>query len=229
MTRQRPPSPEPIPFQSPSLRDDFVAHLRLLAPQVFVEGSLDFARLRELLAAAPESGSERFSFTWAGRRDAVAMLQVPTRATLVPDVDESIDFARAKHVFVEGDNLETLKVVYRAYYGRVKFIYLDPPYNRGHDLIYRDNFIDPLDHYLRITGQKSGDAYLSSAPEKSGRYHSSWLSMMYPRLVMARQLLTVDGLLCVSISDLEVAPLEIDSQRSVWRREFHCTICLEEP
>ena len=211
MTEKQPIPRECITDQSPSLRDELVDYLRILAPQAFSEGLVDFAKLRELLGDEIDDRPERFSFSWAGRRDAVAMLQLPTRATLIPYTDESINFAEAQHVFVEGENLETLKVIYRAYFGRAKMIYLDPPYNRGNDdLIYKDNFADPLGHYLRITDQKTNNGeYLSSALETRGRYHSVWLSMMYPRLVMVRQLLSEDGVVCVSISDHEVAAMKL--------------------
>ena len=203
-------SKDGVAGESPSLLDEIVAHLRLLAPQVFSEDRVDFEKLRELLADEIDERPERFSFTWSGRRDAVAMLQTPTSATLVPDTAESVNFSDAQHVFIEGENLETLKVIYRAYFGQVKMVYLDPPYNRGSDFIYPDSFAEPLDQYLRITGQKTGDgAYLSSAPETGGRFHSAWLSMMYPRLVMSRQCLSEDGVICVSISDHEVAALKL--------------------
>lgn len=199
-----------IAGESPSPLDELVAHLRLLAPQAFSEDRVDFGKLRELLADEIDERPERFSFTWSGRRDAVAMLQAPTSATLVPDTAESVNFTDAQHVFIEGENLETLKVIYRAYFGQVKMVYLDPPYNTGNDFIYPDSFAEPLDHYLRITGQTNGDgAYLSSAPETGGRFHSAWLSMMYPRLVMSRQFLSEDGVICVSISDREVAALKL--------------------
>ena len=133
------------------------------------------------------------------------MLQAPTRASLIPDPENSVNFDEAQHIFIEGENLETLKVLYRAYFGRVKLIYIDPPYNTGNDFIYPDNFTDPLEHYLCITGQKdSSGNYLTSQTETTGRLHSSWLSMMYPRLALARQFLTDDGVILVSIDDDEV-------------------------
>jgi adenine-specific DNA-methyltransferase len=136
------------------------------------------------------------------------MLQAPTRATLIPDRANSVDFDDAQHVFIEGENLEVLKVLYRSYFGRVKLIYIDPPYNTGNDFIYPDNFADPLDQYLRLTGQKNGDGdYMTSHPERNGRFHSAWLSMMYPRLSLARQLLREDGALYVTIDDTEIANL----------------------
>ena len=207
--RQQSNQGQRVAGESLSLRNELVAHLRILTPQAFTEGRVDFVKLREFLGDEIDDRPERFSFTWAGRRDTVAMLQAPTSATLVPVTDKSVNFTEAQHAFIEGDNLETLKVVYRAYFGRVKMIYLDPPYNTGNDFIYLDNFADPLDHYLRITGQKNGNGeYMSSNPETGGRYHSAWLSMVYPRLVMARQLLDEEGVICVSISDHEVAALK---------------------
>ena len=120
-------------------------------------------------------------------------------------VSESVDFEAAQHVFIEGDNLEVLKLMYRSYFGRVSMIYIDPPYNTGSEFIYTDDFSDPLDNYLRLTGQKNGEGdYQTSKIEKSGRIHSNWLSMMYPRLALARQLLRDDGVIFISIDDHEV-------------------------
>ena len=132
-------------------------------------------------AIAINGESERYSFTWAGKRDAIRLLQMPSRATLLPAPDESVNWDETKHLFIEGDNLEVLKLLYKAYFGRVKMIYIDPPYNTGNDFIYPDNFADSLDTYLRITGQRDENGNgLTSNPETSGRYHSAWLSMMYP-------------------------------------------------
>lgn len=201
---------EQVAAQSPDMREELLDQLQAIAPEAFTEGKLDLDKLTQLTAGAVEDKPERFAFTWAGKRDAVAILQAPTRATLVPDPENSINFDEAQHVFIEGENLETLKVLYRAYFGRVKMVYIDPPYNTGNDLIYPDNFADPLDHYLRVTGQKCGNGdYLSSSPETSGRYHSAWLSMMYPRLVLARQLLRDDGVIFITIDDHEMANLRL--------------------
>ena len=127
---------------------------------------------------------ERYAFIWAGKRDAIRLLQTPSRATLIPCPDESVDFDTTQNLFIEGDNLEVLKLLYKSYAGRVKMIYIDPPYNTGHDFIYPDNFADPLDTYLKLTGQKDGNGnLLTSNPETSGRFHSSWLSMLYPRRI----------------------------------------------
>ncbi|MGA2030958.1 MAG: site-specific DNA-methyltransferase [Thermoguttaceae bacterium] len=184
--------------------------LRELFPDVFSEGKVDVEKLRAALGDIADDRPERYSFTWAGKRDAIRLLQTPSRATLVPAPDESVNFDSTQNLFIEGDNLEVLKLLYKSYSGRVKMIYIDPPYNTGNDFIYPDNFADPLDTYLRLTGQKAenGDL-LTSNPETSGRYHSAWLSMMYPRLFVARQLLTEDGIIFVSIDDHELADLRL--------------------
>ena len=197
--------PERVEPSSPDLKTELLARLRQVAPEAFSEGSLDLEKLRELAGDGLASGPERFSFNWAGKRDAIALLQNPTSATLLPVAGESVDFEAAQHVFIEGDNLEVLKLLYRSYFGKVGMIYIDPPYNTGSEFIYPDDFSDPLDNYLRLTGQKNGDGdYLTSKIEKNGRIHSNWLSMMYPRLAVARQLLRDDGVIFVSIDDHEV-------------------------
>jgi adenine-specific DNA-methyltransferase len=202
------PQVERIAAQSPDMREELRKQLRALVPEAFAEGKLDADKLKALLGENGDAGPERYSFSWAGKRDALAILQLPTRATLVPDRNNSVNFDEAQHVFIEGENLEVLKVLYRSYFGRVKMIYIDPPYNTGNDFIYPDDFADPLDHYLRITGQKNGDGdYTTSQVDKNGRIHSAWLSMMYPRLVLARQFLTKDGMIFVSIDENEISNL----------------------
>jgi adenine-specific DNA-methyltransferase len=204
------PQVERIAAQSPDIRAELREQLRALVPEAFAEGQLDAAKLKALLGENGDAGPERYSFSWAGKRDAIGMLQLPTRATLMPDRDNSVNFDEAQHVFIEGENLEVLKVLYRSYFGRVKMIYIDPPYNTGNDFIYPDDFADPLDHYLRITGQKNGDGdYTTSQVDRNGRIHSAWLSMMYPRLVYARQLLSNDGAIFISIDDVEAHNLRL--------------------
>ncbi len=201
---------QPVAKTTPSLTDDQLAALQALMPQVFSEGKIDFERLRAALGDLADDRPERYSFSWAGKRDAIRMLQAPSRATLIPARDESLDFDATQNLFIEGDNLEVLKLLYKPYFGRVKMIYIDPPYNTGNDFVYPDNFADPLDAYLRLTGQKdSAGNLLTSNPETGGRYHSAWLSMMYPRLFMARQLLREDGVIFVSIDDHEVHNLRL--------------------
>ena len=129
------------------MRERVREQLRALVPEAFAEGKLDAGKLKALLGENGDAGPERDSFSWSGKRDAIAMLQLPTRATLVPDRSNSVNFDEAQHVFIEGENLEVLKVLYRSYFARVKMIYIDPPYNTGNDFIYSDDFADPLDHY----------------------------------------------------------------------------------
>jgi len=184
--------------------------LKELFPGAFAEGKIDWDKLRALLDEAVDDRPERYSFTWAGKREAIRLLQTPSRATLVPVEKESVNFDTTQHLFIEGDNLEVLKLLYKPYFGRVKMIYIDPPYNTGNDFIYPDNFADPLDTYLKLTGQKTAEGnLLTSNPETSGRYHSAWLTMMYPRLFLARQLLSDDGVIFVSIDDHEVHNLRL--------------------
>lgn len=148
---------EPVARESANLVAERIGHLKALFPDAVSEGKIDFDKLRAALGDGVASGPERFTFSWAGRADAVALLQTPSRATLVPCPDESVAFDTTKNVFVEGDNLEVLKLLYKAYAGKVKLIYIDPPYNTGQDFIYPDNFADPLAVYLQLTGQQDAD------------------------------------------------------------------------
>lgn len=195
---------------SPDQRAELLARLKDVAPEVFTDGAINLDRLAELVGLPVETGPERYGLTWPGKRAAIAMLQAPSAATLAPDPAESVNFATARHLFIEGENLEVLKLLYKSYFGRVKLIYIDPPYNTGNDFIYHDDFADPLTAYLIQTGQmtESGDM-TTSAPEKAGRFHSNWLSMMYPRLSMARQMLKDDGIILISINDAEAANLRL--------------------
>ena len=193
-----------------SVLNERLESLKTMFPEFFTEGKLDVLKLQELLGKDREHETERYRFTWAGKRDAIQLLQTPTRATLVPCQKESVDFDTTGNVFIEGDNLEVLKLLYKPYFGEVKAIYIDPPYNTGGDFVYNDNYKDPLMTYLQITGQKDEEGKsLTSNTETNGRYHSTWLSMMYPRLFLARQLLKDDGIIFVSIDDHEVYNLRM--------------------
>lgn len=188
---------------------DRIAALRDLIPEAFTEDKIDFAELRAALGDFVDTRPERYAFTWAGRTDAQKSLQAPASSTLVPSEKESVNWETTKNVFIEGDNLEVLKLLYKAYRGKVRTIYIDPPYNSGNDYIYNDDFRDPIQPYLALTGQLSeGGSLASSRHDISGRLHSSWLSMMYPRLWLARQLLRDDGAIFVSIDDREVGNLK---------------------
>ena len=189
---------------------DRLEALKALVPEAFSEGRLDLERLRQALGEAAADGPERYAFTWAGRGEAIRLLRVPTRATLAPRPTASVAFEEARNVFIEGDNLEALKLLYKGCAGRVKMIYIDPPYNTGGEFVYPDDYSDPLGTYLRMTAQSDRRGnLLTSNPETSGRYHSAWLSMMYPRLFLARQLLREDGIIFVSIDEHERHNLQL--------------------
>jgi adenine-specific DNA-methyltransferase len=201
---------EPATREVPDLLADQLAALRAVVPGAFTEGKLDLEKLGAILGQSVPAGPERFTFTWAGRQDASRILQLPARASLYPKRDQSIDFDTTENLFVEGENLEVLKLLYKPYFGQVKMIYIDPPYNTGNDFVYPDNYAEPLKPYLQLTGQLDSEGnLLTSQPETSGRFHSAWLSMMYPRLFLARNLLTDDGVIFISIDDREVANLKL--------------------
>jgi adenine-specific DNA-methyltransferase len=201
---------KPVPMTAPSLFAERIEEFRMLFPEAFTEGKIDFDKMKMALGEEVDGRPERYSFAWAGKKDAIRLLQIPSRATLIPDKDESVDFDNTQNMFIEGDNLEVLKLLWKPYFGRVKMIYIDPPYNTGEDFIYPDNYADPLSVYLMLTGQRDIDGnLLISNPETSGRFHSAWLSMLYPRLFLARQLLREDGVVFVSVDDTELANLHL--------------------
>jgi len=201
---------ESVSWTSANLTEERLKYLKDLLPEAFSEGRVDFEKLRQALGDLVDDRPERYSFTWAGKRDAIRLLQTPSRATLLPAPEESVNFETTQNLFIEGDNLEVLKLLYKPYAGRVKMIYIDPPYNTGNEFVYPDNFTVPLDAYLELTSQTDGNGnFLTSNPETSGRYHSAWLSMMYPRLFVARQLLREDGVIFISIDDHEAHNLRI--------------------
>jgi adenine-specific DNA-methyltransferase len=220
------PEPKKHQFLSvPHLTAERLQALRELVPEAFSEGRIDFEKLRAALGDIVEDSPERYSFSWAGKRDAIRLLQTPTRATLIPCPEESLDFDSTQNLFIEGDNLEALKLLYKPYFGRIKMIYIDPPYNTGNDFIYPDDYSDPLGRYLELTGQQDAAGnLLTSNPETSGRYHSAWLSMMYPRLFLARQLLREDGVTFVSIDDHEVHNLRMLMNEIFGEENFVATV-----
>jgi adenine-specific DNA-methyltransferase len=199
--------------------------LRSLFPEVFDEGSLNFDKLKATLGAAAEPGPNRFTFSWAGKDDALALLQSPSRGTLVPCPSESVNFETTGNVFIEGDNLEVLKLLFKPYFGKVKLVYIDPPYNTGNDFVYPDDFADPLKNYLVQTGQVDDAGNVTTNRiDRTGRIHSGWLSMMYPRLFLARQLLREDGVICVSIDDNEVHHLRMLMNEVFGEENFVATV-----
>jgi adenine-specific DNA-methyltransferase len=198
--------------QSPDPAAQRRAQLAALIPEAFSEGQLDISALKRALGGnALIEGGERYALTWAGKANAYKVLQTPSSATLRPQRDLSVNFDAAQHVFIEGENLEVLKVLQKAYFGKVKLIYIDPPYNTGSDsFIYPDRFQESKEDYLRRINDLSDDGtlmregFFRKNSKESGHYHSNWLSMMLPRLYIARNLLREDGVIFVSCDDNEV-------------------------
>ena len=201
---------EYVSTKTPDLALERQEQLRQLFPEAWSETGFDLAKLGALLGDLSDERPERYRFEWAGKREALQLLQTRSHATLLPQLDQSLDFEATRNWFIEGDNLEVLKLLYKPLFNRVKMIYIDPPYNTGNDFIYPDNFSDPLKNYLIQTGQKDPNGDLqTSTPDTAGRVHSSWLSMLYPRLTLARSLLRDDGVIFVSIDDNEVHHLRL--------------------
>jgi adenine-specific DNA-methyltransferase len=204
-------SPERVSIETQPPSQAVLEALQELIPGAVSDGVIDAERIGEaagLPVAGIKDGAERFGLMWAGKGKAVEALQAPSMAALAPDMENSINWDTAENVFIEGDNLEVLKLLQKAYNDQVKLIYIDPPYNTGNDFVYNDDFSQPIKHYLEVTGQVDGEGNrLVANTEVSGRKHSNWLSMMYPRLVFARNVLTDDGLICISIDDVEHANL----------------------
>lgn len=191
--------------KSKDILKENVEKIKKLFPEVFSEDKVDFEKLKEVLGEFREDKAERYSFNWNGKAQAKRIAQTPTSATLKPNKKESKDWDKTQNLYIEGDNLEVLKILQTPYYGKVKMIYIDPPYNTGKDFVYKDNFKDNLKNYLKQTGQVDEEGNKMSAnTEQNGRYHTYWLNMMYPRLQLARNLLKEDGVIFISIDDNEV-------------------------
>lgn len=191
--------------QSMDIVADNISKLKELFPEAFTEGKVDFDALKEVLGNYIDGREERYSFTWNGKSKARMLAQTPSTGTLRPCKEESVEWDTTQNLFIEGDNLEVLKLLQKSYHKKVKMIYIDPPYNTGKDFVYKDNFKDNIKNYKEITGQVDVEGRnLSSNPETSGRYHTDWLNMMYPRLKLARNLLKEDGAIFISIDDNEL-------------------------
>lgn len=184
--------------------------LKQLFPEAVTEGKIDFSVMKELLGQAllpEEERDEKYGLNWFGKRKARQIALTPSTGTLRPCKEDSVDWDTTKNLMIEGDNLEVLKLLQKSYAGQVKLIYIDPPYNTGKDFVYPDNFQDNIKNYLELTGQIEGGAKMEANTESSGRFHSDWLNMMYPRLKLAKNLLRNDGLIFISIDDSELAGL----------------------
>jgi adenine-specific DNA-methyltransferase len=185
-----------------------IEKLKEIFPDVFTEGKVDFEALEATLGEYVEGKEERYSFNWNGKAAARRIAQTPSTGTLRPAPDESKNWDSTGNLYIEGDNLEVLKLLQKSYHKQVKMIYIDPPYNTGKDFVYKDNFKDNIKNYMEQTGQIDAEGNkLSTNSDASGRYHSNWLNMMYPRLKLARNLLKDDGVIFISIDDNEVANL----------------------
>jgi adenine-specific DNA-methyltransferase len=189
-----------------SVSVDIKEDLKEIYPEVFEDNKINFEKLKSLLSGEIiEKEDDRFYFNWAGKSGLYKIIQSPAYGTLKPDKERSVDFDNTENIVIVGENLETLKLLLKPYFGKIKMIYIDPPYNTGKDFIYRDNFKEPLKDYLEKTGQIDSEGKkLTTNTEVSGRYHSDWLNFIYPRLFFAKSLLKDDGVIFVSIDDHEV-------------------------
>ncbi|WP_077369863.1 site-specific DNA-methyltransferase [Anaerosalibacter sp. Marseille-P3206] len=196
---------EKINGESMNIERENIKRLKEIFPEVFTEDKIDFEKLQLILGEDIEESEERYSFNWNGKRDAIRLSQTPTTGTLRPDKDNSKNWDETENLYIEGDNLEVLKLLQKSYHGKIKMIYIDPPYNTGKDFVYKDNYRDNMKNYLEFTEQVDEEGHkLSTNTETNGRYHTDWLNMMYPRLRLARNLLTDDGVIFISIDDNEV-------------------------
>lgn len=192
---------------TPNFRTEAAKKLAELFPEAVADGQIDTDALEELLNPdlEDEESNEKYEFTWRGKKNSKRIADAPARdTTLIADKDKSKDWDKTKNVYIEGDNLEALKLMQKAYSEKIKVIYIDPPYNTGHDFVYKDNYHDSYQNYLETTGQLDDEGNITTTnKESNGRYHTDWLNMMYPRLKIARNLLTKDGVIFISIDDNE--------------------------
>jgi adenine-specific DNA-methyltransferase len=191
--------------QSLDIVSDNISKLKELFPEVLTEGKIDFKVLQDILGNEIEEDEEFYRFTWAGKSQSRREAHKPSTGTLRPCKEESVDWDTTQNLYIEGDNLEVLKLLQKSYSNKVKMIYIDPPYNTGKDFVYKDNYKDNLKNYQQITGQVDDEGNKRTTnSESEGRYHSNWLNMMYPRLRLSRNLLKQDGIIFISIDDNEI-------------------------
>lgn len=195
--------------KTPDIAEENIAKLKEIFPDVFCEGKIDFEKLQQVLGNYIEDEDERYNFSWNGKGRSLRLAQSPSTGTLRPCKEESKDWNTTENLYVEGDNLEVLKLLQKSYHGKIKMIYIDPPYNTGHDFVYPDDYTDNMQNYLELTGQVDSEGKkITTNPDTNGRYHTDWLNMMYPRLRLARNLLADDGVIFISIDDNEVGNLK---------------------
>lgn len=220
-----------LDLKSMNISEDKKNKLKELFPEVFSEDKIDFEKLKLTLGEDVSDSEERFGLQWPGKKDCFKVIQEPSIGTLKPCKEESVNWETTENIFIEGDNLEVLKLLQKSYYGKIKMIYIDPPYNTGGEFIYPDRFQENLDTYLAYTGQVNDEGKkFSTNTETSGRFHTNWLNMMYPRLFLARNLLKNDGVIFISIDDNEYDNLkkvcdEIYGEENfiadiIWQKKF---------
>ena len=211
---------------------DRVDALRAIAPEAFADGKINRDALLEALGEYLEEDdqeAEHFGLFWPGKRQARRLASQPSAGALRPAPGEGVNEETTRHIFIEGDNLQVLKLLQKSYAGRVKMIYIDPPYNTGNDFIYNDNFTQPVEEYLRATGQADEmGRVLVTNTQAGGRYHSNWLNMMYPRLRLARNLLADQGMIFVSIDDSELHHLRSIMNEVFGEENFIANIAWEK-
>ncbi len=197
---------EKLKLHTPNITDENVTKIAALFPHCVSEGKIDFELLKQELSNSIIDGTqERYQLNWVGKREALLTANAPIAKTLRPCREESVNFDTTENLYIEGDNLDALKLLQETYLGKIKMIYIDPPYNTGNDFIYNDNFAENTADYLQRSNQRDDDnCRLTANPESNGRFHSDWLSMMYPRLRLARNLLRDDGVIFISIDEAEL-------------------------
>jgi len=218
--------PEELDLRSYDIAEDKRQELLRLFPEIRTEGGkLDFERLKLSLGESVDVGKERYGMNWPGKADCFKTIQMPSLATLRPCPEESVNFDQTENLIIEGDNLEVLKLLQKSYLGKIKMIYIDPPYNTGNDFIYPDNYSESLQTYLEYTGQVDTEGKkFSTNVETDGRFHSKWLNMMYPRLYLARNLMRDNGVIFVSCDDNEVQNLRVLMNEVFGEENFVATV-----
>lgn len=202
--------------KSLNITEDLISKLKEIIPGAFTEDKINVEQLKQILGESINTDSERYQLNWAGKNDAYKVLQESSKSTLNPDLKESVNWEETENIFIEGENLDALKILQKPYYGKIKMVYIDPPYNTGSDnFIYPDKFSESKEEYLKRTNQKDEDGLLTREGlfrpnrKENGQFHSNWLSMMLPRLFLARNLLKDEGIIFVSIDDNEYANLKL--------------------
>lgn len=206
-----------------------VSKLKQLFPEILTEDKIDFDKLLTILGNYIDEDYERYNFTWKGKKDSLIRSQTPSTWTLRPCKEESKQWDTTQNLFIEGDNLQVLKLLQKSYYRKVKMIYIDPPYNTGNEFVYSDDFKDDRQYYLEITGQTDSEGLkISTNTDTGGRYHTNWLNMIYPRLRLARNLLKDDGVIFISIDDNEYANLRKICDEIFGEENFVATVIWEK-